>query len=543
MPLPPSAEYRVIGPPGTGKTTYVAKQAAKAVKAGQKVLVCALTKAAAAAVPQLNCQVGTLHSFCHQALGRPPLTEDHMADFQTRYPQYHWYANAKAAKTKGAGPSGDRLLDAYQRRRADLKPQRATTTDANFVERYENWKQKEWPAANPEAGGPLMDFTDLILHCLEYVPQAPGKPDLILADEAQDLDPLELQLLRKWGAAAGRLILVGDPQQNLYFWRGAQPSAFAQGKLPRGHVRHLKQSYRVPRAVDQAAKAWLKPQANATQVKSKPLDKAGAARSLDLSLDTPEDLVDHLQDNGEQGQTVMILASCAYLLQPLLRELRDHGIPFHNPYRTDSLPWNPLTDTAGNGWAVRRLAHFLGMHSGKPNSPKQLTYWLDALAKTAIIKPGGRKALNRLLTEQPDTPLSPETLLTILTKPAATALARGNLAWYQNRLYDPIPAAYPLKVAANYGRAALLQEPSLVIGTIHSVKGGQADVVYLFPDLSPAGWRDWNGPAENRDSIYRLFYVGMTRAKDTIYLGQPSEGRYYVEFPDLADSIYTLPAD
>jgi len=31
--------------------------------------------------------------------------------------------------------------------------------------------------------------------------------------------------------------------------------------------------------------------------------------------------------------------------------------------------------------------------------------------------------------------------------------------------------------------------PKVVVGTIHSVKGGQADVVYLFPDLSQARGR------------------------------------------------------
>jgi len=33
------------------------------------------------------------------------------------------------------------------------------------------------------------------------------------------------------------------------------------------------------------------------------------------------------------------------------------------------------------------------------------------------------------------------------------------------------------------------------VGTIHSVKGGQADVVYLFPDLSRAGDAQYNRAA------------------------------------------------
>lgn len=59
------------------------------------------------------------------------------------------------------------------------------------------------------------------------------------------------------------------------------------------------------------------------------------------------------------------------------------------------------------------------------------------------------------------------------------------------------------------------------MGTIHSVKGGEADVVVLFPDLSAAGMRQWVGPWEGRDAVIRCFYVGMTRARETLVICQP----------------------
>ena len=40
---------------------------------------------------------------------------------------------------------------------------------------------------------------------------------------------------------------------------------------------------------------------------------------------------------------------------------------------------------------------------------------------------------------------------------------------------------------------ALLDTPEIIIGTGHSVKGGEADVVYIFPDLSASGMRQWEG--------------------------------------------------
>ena len=61
----------------------------------------------------------------------------------------------------------------------------------------------------------------------------------------------------------------------------------------------------------------------------------------------------------------------------------------------------------------------------------------------------------------------------------------------------------------------------------NSVKGAEADVVYLFPDISRAGMGEWQGTVEQKASVYRLFYVAMTRAKDTLVLAEPS-GKYSV---------------
>ena len=66
----------------------------------------------------------------------------------------------------------------------------------------------------------------------------------------------------------------------------------------------------------------------------------------------------------------------------------------------------------------------------------------------------------------------------------------------------------------------LEQPPQVIIGTIASVKGGEADSVYLWPDLSPAGIEEWH--SRDKSAIYRLFYVGITRAKETLTILAPS---------------------
>jgi superfamily I DNA/RNA helicase len=70
----------------------------------------------------------------------------------------------------------------------------------------------------------------------------------------------------------------------------------------------------------------------------------------------------------------------------------------------------------------------------------------------------------------------------------------------------------------------LREQPRVVVGTIHSVKGGQADVVYLFPDLSQAGAAQYERSGAPHDSVIRLFYVGATRARETLYICQRETG-------------------
>ena len=79
---------------------------------------------------------------------------------------------------------------------------------------------------------------------------------------------------------------------------------------------------------------------------------------------------------------------------------------------------------------------------------------------------------------------------------------------------------FPVAVALGGGPSALEESPRVIVGTIHSVKGGEADVVFLFPDLSPAGDAAYQKHGPQRDSVIRLLYVGMTRARHTLYICQ-----------------------
>ena len=98
------------------------------------------------------------------------------------------------------------------------------------------------------------------------------------------------------------------------------------------------------------------------------------------------------------------------------------------------------------------------------------------------------------------------------------------LGWWESRLLPAKQKAaqYPLTVALNKGPDVLEKAPKLYIGTAHSFKGAEADVVIVFPDLSPAGYREWVVPGEHKDSVIRLFYVALTRARESVLICEPA---------------------
>lgn len=90
----------------------------------------------------------------------------------------------------------------------------------------------------------------------------PVDADIILIDEAQDLDQTFMRAIGEWVRQGKRVILVGDPFQELYEWRGAKNAMdYALNELSAAHA-SLSVSRRFPAAIGTLASAIIKPVAN-----------------------------------------------------------------------------------------------------------------------------------------------------------------------------------------------------------------------------------------------------------------------------------------
>ena len=88
----------------------------------------------------------------------------------------------------------------------------------------------------------------------------------------------------------------------------------------------------------------------------------------------------------------------------------------------------------------------------------------------------------------------------------------------------PVECATTLfDIVRNKGLRALREKPRVIVGTIHSVKGGEAEHVHLLPDLARSSFQGWVTPGPSRDAVLRLFYVAATRASETLTIHAKSE--------------------
>ena len=539
--------FSVVGPPGTGKTRWLSKQvetlnAQNIGLAGFKrrenpVMVCSLTKTAAQEVagrvdlPKKS--VGTLHAHAFAALDYPEVAGDEKL--------VEWNkANPGFSLSGGVTQDVDDMtqdIDTIKNNEADKINCEYHTLRARMVDRtlwpspvkafsvrWEQWKR--------ETG--TVDFTDMIEAAAELPP--PGDPGVILADEAQDLSNLEWKLLKKWSEHAGCCMVVGDPWQALYDWRGAHPELFYDPTIPQDHRRVLRQSYRVAARPHAAAVSVISHLSDYKPVEYLPTPAAGEVGEVNAGINDERRIIALADEHLNAGKSLMIQVSCSYMLHGITKAFKAAGIPFGNPWRRKRGDWNPMGGGTARGNSGR-LAAFLGALDEEPQR-RWTGHEFAAWAKHCRIDGGlflrGQK--DDILEAAEACGASPFTdflhgmdeaqydkFAAVAEQPRAQAIPALARMWADWQLAAQRKTAdYPVRVVDRVGYKGVAEAPKIFIGTIHSFKGAEADTTLVFPDLSRSGYAQWESSAAGKDAILRAFYVAFTRPKTRLILGAPS---------------------
>jgi len=361
----------------------------------------------------------------------------------------------------------------------------------------------------------LVDFDDLLLRPVALLRE---RPDLaahyrerfrwISIDEYQDVDPLQYALIRLLAPPDADLCAIGDPDQSIYGFRGADVGFFLRFRedWPEARVIHLTRNYRSSRTVVEAAMQAIRP---ASLVPDRLLaavcEGAGerivvqAAASeraeAELVVQTLERLLggtssfsfdsgrvgagDVAEDNVELSfDDMAILYRTEAQAPPLIEALGRAGIPFQKRSH------RPLAEQAG----VRALLPLLQEQPGGSIEARleravlEMDREMTAADRTAVL------AAAELLR-----PLALRSGMDLDAFLAEAALGGEVDTW------DP-----------RAERVSLL--------TLHAGKGLEFPVVFLVGCEDGLLPLTWGSEPENLAEERRLFFVGITRAQSRLFL-------------------------
>lgn len=425
-----------------------------------------------------------------------------------------------------------------------------------------------------------MDFDDLLGNFLQVLREYPEVAEAyrerfpwVLVDEFQDTNRVQYDLLKQLCPPPGNACVVGDPDQSIYSFRGADIRnilEFERDYDPATVVR-LEQNYRSTANILHAAEAVI---ANNKQRKDKRLrtDNEPGAAVLQLRAADPQeeastiaDRIGDLRSEGVDLRQIAVFYRAHYLSRGIEQAMKEHGIPyeivggltfFERREIKDLLGYlrvlvNPLDDVS-----MGRIINVPPRAIGKTTQAKlrELGQREGMSLREVVTEPSlhgefsakARKGLAELAA-----------VLATARAAAATSVhaalkvvleGTGYLKHISN-LGDPEDSTRAENVAElvsdvvhyddEHGEGlsgylqyvALLtsadrseQGPSVQMMTVHAAKGLEFDHVFVtgleegvFPSMRSA--EDLNGLEEER----RLCYVALTRARQTLMVSSSRE--------------------
>lgn len=267
-------ELLIVGPPGTGKTRNVLDAYVwPALREGQTVLATSYTRAAAEELRKRTSaelgrppgtyreELSTMHSEASRRCralkfklgqerdGAPVPDED-----ESEVREVGIAARIDEESTRSGIAAWDRTRNLYPEdiglpiedrlRRVGLYG--SQLDDAVVaVERDMHRRYRDGVLVYP-------DFTTLLEQALTRGDDR--RLDLLVIDEAQDCTPLQWALIDRWARTSERVLLVGDPDQSIYAWAGADGQRLLTWIRAGRCTRRLAQSYRVPVAAHRLAR-------------------------------------------------------------------------------------------------------------------------------------------------------------------------------------------------------------------------------------------------------------------------------------------------
>ena len=477
--------YKVIGPPGTGKTHTLLEKVKEYINKGTpltRIGYFAFTRKAAYEArnrflkefPNLVKKdlkyFQTLHSFCFNYLGlkeEDVIQEDHYRSIGETIGVRINYANYEKNEYNGIFTSNSEYLNIVNLasvRKISALDQLDRNEHLGKIERYKlDIISKEIDSYKKTYH--LIDFTDMIKkfidcgHCPEF--------DVIFIDEAQDLSLIQWDMVKKLQEYSEDIYIAGDDDQGIFGWAGADVESFINfdaKEIP------LTQSNRIPAEIQAIALKIISKVDNRIDKTYKPRDELGSI-NLAFSIN---------QLDMSKG-TWLILARTNELIRGLIPILKKKGVYFESK----------------NGRSISESLYKDILNWEKWRKGEKL----NTIEITRIFE-----RMNKEFKE---------TLDKEFTLEEVGIKEKG--PWYDVfTAVSPQISAYIRSMRINGEDLRLA--PRVKISTIHGAKGGEAENVVLLQDQTANTLKSSKKSISKQDEEHRVWYVGVTRAKQNLFL-------------------------
>ncbi len=426
-----------------------------------------------------------------------------------------------------------------------------------------------------------MDFDDLLINVVKLFNENPGilkkwqdKFDYILVDEYQDTNKVQHEILKHLVGERDCITVVGDPQQCIYTWRGANPENILdfEKDFPNTNIIKLERNYRSTESILETANKVISGAKGRWKEKVLKLwtDKGKGEKPALVVLETEKHeagfiakQIKKLLEDGYRYRDFAVLIRMSYLS----RNIEEYFVKYNIPYQIvgglkfferaevkDILAYLRFALQPKDTQAFKRIINLPSRGIGEKTVQKIASFketdWLQALKDAYDSMSPKIKIKLQEFIELIDTVRKYGN-----EKPAEMAKYIYDAVDYENYLSSKYPKDWEDRVAnikelfnalkeiEGSGKTFLefLEESSLSqaqdsleenntvkIMTVHASKGLEFPVVFIAgveEGIFPSGrsFEDMEQMEEER----RLFYVAITRAKEKLFLSMAKRRSTY----------------
>lgn len=349
----------VLAGAGTGKTRVITHRIAHLVDQGVKpgsILAMTFTNKAAGEMKQrvsslLNngasrdLTVGTFHSFCVKALRRYPDRAGIRPGFGICDADDQLVAMKQALRELQIPESS--LNPRLCLSQVSLLKNRLTSPDA-LLESRDDFEASLGRAYQRYNAGlrvsGVLDFDDLLLYMVRLLQDGKTLASFrrrygyILVDEYQDTNGPQYEIIKAIGGAHRNVCVVGDDDQSIYGWRGADVSKILnfEKDFPKATVVRLETNYRSTAQIIEGANAVIR---NNPSRHEKVLCSAAGDGEDIITRRLPDEeaeaqfvvegIIERVQSENLPLGDFAILFRTAIQPRPFEVQLRHHGIPYN----------------------------------------------------------------------------------------------------------------------------------------------------------------------------------------------------------------------